>query len=192
MNDNPEINLLLNKLISESEKYSDISYLLHPGSIYKTGSVKIVLITDNPALNDKISGYYLSGRAGKTAKKVFENYPIDNIKYSEILILPKCHIIAENNDDLKKIKNTHPLLFNLSQQYLANIIYEIFKSDNNCRFWFLQTTGVDPELFSEYYWTLKNLTLKNENFYKKCFFFNHFSGNHFELDMLRYFYMKCP
>jgi hypothetical protein len=137
-----------------------------------------------------VAGQYMSGRAGKLAKKLFDNYPGLNIKYSDCLVIPKTHIIAENNDELKKIKTNEQDFFGYSQESMAEIIYNVFLQSENIKFWFLNTPGNDKNIFSVFYHAIGKLMSENKKFDNNCFFFNHFSGNNFELEMLRYFYAK--
>ena len=116
--------------LSKLSCYQNLNYKLVRTIVYnshldkiKPGDIKIILVGDNPGMNEQAENAYLVGKSGKMAANFFkEVYDYDF--YKNILIMNKTPVHTKSTSQLKEIYKTYPEFLETSQRYMAELVFK--------------------------------------------------------------------
>ncbi|GAB4298399.1 MAG: hypothetical protein Kow0068_22300 [Marinilabiliales bacterium] len=151
-------------------------------------NIKYLWIIDYPTPNDYKQNSFLSGRAGKTGKKIIESYKIAENFNEDIFIIPKIPLVAETIQNLSTFKSKYDKIFEELQILMIDILVHVYKTFNPEFIWLLETPGSRMKNIMNKYYEELELLHKKRFFNKQLKLFNSFANNNFELDFLRFFY----
>lgn len=111
--------------------YKNTSYPLKRTIVYnkqfeeiESNEIKMILVGDNPGMDEQQQNAYLIGKSGKMAGNFFkQNFEYDF--YAEVLILNKTPIHTKSTQQLSEINKAYPGFIEESQRYMAELVYRI-------------------------------------------------------------------
>lgn len=101
-------------------------------------NIKYIFVADNPGKKEQAEKAYLIGTAGKMARNFFARL---GVNFDEnIIVLNKTPIHTRNTHDLKRLNVIHTALLKETQQYMAQLTYNLHTL-LNCRVYLFGFAG---------------------------------------------------
>ncbi len=182
--------------------FKDLDYQLFRTIVYNSQldrinpqEIKVILVGDNPGMEEQKQNAYLVGKSGKMADNFFaENYGYDF--YKNVLIMNKTPLHTKSTSRLTEIYRKYPGFIRETQEYMAGLIFGMAETLNvpvfvtgfaGCRtpdgVW-LKTTAAGKPLSSQaapwFFIELKRKFLQRKDL---LFLFKHFSYGNFSRDL---------
>lgn len=182
--------------------FKDLEYELFRTVVYNSQldrinpeQVRLILVGDNPGMEEQKQNAYLVGKSGRMADNFFSgNYGYDF--YKNVLIMNKTPLHTKSTSQLTEINRKYPGFIRETQEYMAGLIYDLAEilevpvfvtGFAGCRTpdgqW-LRTTAAGKPLSSQaapwFFRTLKQKFMQRKDL---LFLFKHFSYGNFSRDL---------
>ncbi|MFH2095836.1 MAG: hypothetical protein ABIJ16_09035 [Bacteroidota bacterium] len=166
----------------------DLRFVFNSRLLDKKVPPRILIVIDNPGRSDLKNKEYLSGRAGKNARNILVNYNIIDKYPEDVAVLCKTPLYTETPDKLRSVEIKYDKLYELSQEFMADILIDLMKVLPLCETWVLEPPPNNKSYFKYYYSQLEFLTKTNPDIGSRIRYLKSFANSNFELDFLRTFY----
>lgn len=140
-------------------------------------NVSYIIVGDNPGKEEAEKGQYLIGPAGRICRKFFAEHKLVNDFGREVIILNKMPIHTPRTNNLRIYQKRYHELFTDSQQYMAELIFEIHQLWPGSHLWIIGHSQLD-QLFAPFTNRIKS-QYQSSALRDKLFIYSHFSMNVF-------------
>lgn len=157
--------------------------------------IKVILVGDNPGMEEQKQNAYLVGKSGRMADNFFtENYGYDF--YRNVLIMNKTPLHTKSTSQLAGINRKYPGFIRETQEYMAGLIFSLAETLNvpvfvtgfaGCRTpdgkWLKTSAAGKPLSTQTAPWFFSELKRKFLQRKDLLFLFKHFSYGNFSRDL---------
>lgn len=117
--------------LKEMSCFQDLDYSLVRTVVYNTQfdrinpeDIRVILVGDNPGMEEQKQNAYLVGKSGKMASGFFrENFGYDF--YKNVLIMNKTPVHTKSTAQLNAINRKYPAFIQETQEYMAGLLYDL-------------------------------------------------------------------